>query len=349
MRAWMVTKGDGGPEATLLDSVTDADLDEDGVLVDVEYSSINYKDGLALAGRPGVIRQHPLIPGIDLVGTVASAAGPSLPDASPAGPSLPELVEGKTWHPGDRVLVNGWGIGETHHGGLAERARVSSDWLVRVPDALSTKQAAAIGTAGFTAMLAVLALERADALNGQVLSGDVLVTGAAGGVGSIATSLLAARGRRVVCSTGRPEERDYLRSLGAAEVIDRDSLTEPGKPLQAERWSGAIDSVGGTTLANVLAQTRYGGAVAACGLAGGHELPTTVMPFNLRGVQLLGINSVFAPPALREEAWARLASDLDQGLLDSLTETIGLADAGRAAEEILAGRIRGRTVVDVRA
>src|SRR5690606_30530512 len=218
MRAWMVTTGDDGPQATLLDSMTDADLGDEGVLVDVEYSSINYKDGLALAGRPGVIRQHPLIPGIDLVGTVA---------------------------PGDRVLVNGCGIGETHNGGLAERARVSADWLVRVPDSLSTKQAAAIGTAGFTAMLAVLALERADAANGQVLGGDVLVTGAAGGVGSIATALLASRGHRVVCSTGRPEERDYLLSLGAAEIIDRDTLTQPGKPLQGERWSGAIDSVGG--------------------------------------------------------------------------------------------------------
>src|SRR5690606_11672519 len=228
-------------------------------------------------------------------------------------------------------------------------ARVSADCLVPVPEPLSTKQAAAIGTAGFTAMLAVLALERADAANGSVLDGDILVTGAVGGVGSIATALLASRGRRVVCSTGRPEERDYLLSLGAAEIIDRDTLTQPGKPLQGERWSGAIDSVGGTTLANVLAQTRYGGAVASCGLAGGHDLPTTVMPFILRGVQLLGINSVFAPAALREQAWSRLASNLDLELLDSLTSTIPLADAARTADEILAGRIRGRTVVDVRA
>lgn len=329
MRAWMVTKSDDKPQATLLDTMTDADLGTEGVLVDVEYSSINYKDGLALAGRPGVIRQHPLIPGIDLVGTVAAGDG--------------------RWAPGDRVLVNGCGLGESHNGGLAERARVNADWLVRVPEALSTKQAAAIGTAGFTAMLAVLALERADAADGQVLGGDVLVTGAAGGVGSLATALLAARGHRVVCSTGRPEERDYLLSLGAAEIIARDTLTDPGKPLQSERWSGVIDSVGGTTLANVLAQTRYGGAVAACGLAGGHDLPTTVMPFILRGVQLLGINSVFAPAALREQAWSRLASNLDLELLDSLTSTIPLADAARTADEILAGRIRGRTVVDVRA
>lgn len=329
MRAWMVTQGDDGPRADLLDSVTDADLGDEGVLVDVEYSSINFKDGLALAGRPGVIRRHPLIPGIDLVGTVAQSTG--------------------RYAAGDRVLVNGCGIGETHNGGLAERARVGADWLVRVPDSLSTKQAAAIGTAGFTAMLTVLALERADAGNGQVLGGDVLVTGAAGGVGSIATALLATHGHRVVCSTGRPEERDYLLSLGAADVIDRDSLSQPGKPLQGERWSGAVDSVGGTTLATVIAQTRYGGAVAACGLAGGHDLPTTVMPFILRGVQLLGINSVYAPTALREQAWNRLASDLNLELLDSLTNTIGLADAARVAEEILAGRIRGRTVVDVRA
>src|SRR5690554_944914 len=308
MRAWMVTKSDDGVDAALLESVTDADLGlatelADGeVQIDVEYSSINYKDGLALTGRPGVIRKHPLVPGIDLVGTVA------------------ESQDGR-WQVGDRVLVNGWGIGENHHGGLAERARVSGDWLVRVPEPLTPKRAAAIGTAGFTAMLAVLALEKADALGG-----DILVTGASGGVGGIATSLLSGLGHRVVCSTGRTQEADYLQSLGAAEVIDRDTLSEPGKPLQSERWSGAIDSVGGVTLANVLAQTQYGGAVAACGLAASHDLPTTVMPFILRGVQLLGINSVFAPAILRKEAWSRLAVDLDTGLLDSLTVTISLAE-----------------------
>lgn len=324
MRAWMVTKGGDGVDASLVDSLTDADLGEGDVLVDVEYSSINYKDGLALTGRAGVIRQHPLIPGIDLVGTVAESAD-------------------ERWRAGDAVVLNGWGIGETHNGGLAERARVSGDWLVELPAGLSPKQAAAIGTAGFTAMLAVLALERADALHGEVL-----VTGAAGGVGSIAISLLAGLGCQVVCSTGRPEEHDYLTRLGASEVISRQSLSEPGKPLQSERWSGAIDSVGGTTLANVLAQTRYGGAVASCGLAGSHELPTTVMPFILRGVRLLGINSVLAPSALRLEAWHRLAGELDTDLLDDLTTTVALADAGRVAEEIIAGRVRGRTVVDVR-
>jgi acrylyl-CoA reductase (NADPH) len=325
MRAWMVTRAEDGITANLVDSLSDADLGDGDVLVDVEYSSINYKDGLALAGRPGVIRTLPLIPGIDLVGFVAESAD-------------------ERWQPGDRVVLNGWGIGETHHGGLAERARVSGDWLVRLPEGLSSKQAAAIGTAGFTAMLAVLALERADALGGEVL-----VTGAAGGVGSIATALLAGLGHTVVCSTGRLEERDYLTRLGATDIIDRDTLSQPGKPLQSERWSGAIDSVGGVTLANVLAQTRYGGAVASCGLAASHELPTTVMPFILRGVQLLGINSVLAPTPLRVEAWRRLAGDLDLSMLNSITETIGLADAVRVADEILAGRIRGRTVVDVRA
>jgi acrylyl-CoA reductase (NADPH) len=325
MRAWMVTRVDDSVSARLVDSLTDADLGDGEVLVDVEYSSINYKDGLALAGRPGVVRQYPLIPGIDLVGMVA------------------ESVDDR-WQPGDRVVLNGWGIGETHNGGLAERARVSGDWLVRLPDGLSPRRAAAIGTAGFTAMLAVQALERADALGGEVL-----VTGAAGGVGSIATSLLAGLGSRVICSTGRQEHRGYLSRLGAAEVIDRELLTRPGKPLQSERWSGAVDSVGGATLANALAQTRYGGAVAACGLAASHDLPTTVMPFILRGVQLLGINSVFAPNALRVEAWGRLADTLDMTLLDSLTESVTMTDAARVADEILAGRVRGRTVVDVRA
>lgn len=331
MRAWMVTKDEGTAQSQLIDTVTDDDLGEGDVLVDVEYSSINYKDGLALAGRPGVIRQYPLIPGIDLVGTVVSVASPQ-----------------STWAPGDRVILNGWGIGETHHGGLAERARVRSEWLVPLPDGLSAHRAAAIGTAGFTAMLSVLALERAGAL-GHESGGEVLVTGAGGGLGSIAIALLAKQGHRVVASTGRPELHDYLRGLGASEFIDRAELSEPGKPLQGERWSGVIDTVGSHTLANALAQTGYGGTVAACGLAGGADLPSTVMPFILRGVSLVGINSVLAPQPVRHEAWARLATDLDGEQLDSLTATIGLADAQSAAEDILAGRIRGRTVVDVRA
>jgi len=320
----MVTRDAEGASSALV-SIDDDQLGDGDVVIDVTYSSINYKDGLALAGRPGVIRTHPLIPGIDLVGTVASASEDS-------------------WQPGDRVIVNGWGIGETHNGGLAERARVKSEWLVGLPDGITPKQAAAIGTAGFTAMLSVLALERADSLDG-----DILVTGAAGGVGSIATAVLGRLGHRVVASTGRPQLRDYLEHLGAAEVIDRASLAGAGKPLQSERWAGVVDTVGGQTLANALAQARYGSTVAACGLAGGSDLPTTVMPFILRGVTLAGINSVFAPRELRELAWRRLASDLDPALLDELTTTIVLADARRAADEILAGHIRGRTVVDVRA
>lgn len=326
MRAWMVTKNDDGVSAELLDAVTDDQLGPGDVLVDIEYSSINFKDGLALAGKPGVIRDYPLIPGIDLVGTVVST---STDDG---------------WKPGDRVILNGCGIGESHHGGLAERARVPGEWLVPLPDGLTPERAAAIGTAGFTAMLAVLALEKAAALGG-----DVLVTGAAGGVGSIAIAILAGLGHRIVASTGRPEEHDYLVSLGAAEILDRATLSEPGKPLQTQRWSGAIDSVGGHTLANVLAQTNYGGTVASCGLAASHELPATVMPFILRAVTLTGINSVFAPRELRLEAWRRLSTDLETELLDGLTTTIPLADARATADEILAGRIRGRTVVDVRA
>ncbi|MET4782992.1 MDR family oxidoreductase [Glaciihabitans sp. UYNi722] len=309
--------------ATLRDDVTDDELGDGDVTIDVEYSSLNFKDGLALAGRPGVAKISPLIPGIDLVGTVAASESPD-------------------WAVGDHVLVNGWGIGETHNGGLGERARVKGEWLVPLPEAISAKRAAAIGTAGFTAMLAVLALEK-----GGATDGDLLVTGAAGGVGSVAIALLAKLGHRVVASTGREKEADYLRSLGAAEIIGR--IGEPGKPLQSQRWAGAVDSAGGPTLANVLAQTRYGGTVASCGLAQSADLPTTVMPFILRAVTLAGINSVFAPTPLREEAWDRLATDLDLDLLDSMTSTIDLADAIGRADVILAGGVRGRTVVDVHA
>ncbi|MBF0672194.1 MAG: oxidoreductase [Salinibacterium sp.] len=328
MRALKVEKNDDGITTRLITDLGDDDLMAGDVTIDVEYSSINFKDGLAITGRPGVIRDYPLIPGIDLVGTVAEA------DAS------------SPWAAGDRVLLNGWGIGESHHGGLAERARVKSDWLVRVPESLSSHRVAAIGTAGFTAMLAVLALERAGALDHS--DGSVLVTGAAGGVGSIAIALLSRLGHHVTASTGRMQEADYLHSLGADDIIDRAELSEPGKPLQAQRWAGAVDSVGGPTLANVLAQTTYGGTVSACGLAQSADLPATVMPFILRGVTLAGINSVMAPQPLREQAWQRLASDLDLELLDSLTETVSLADAPGVAERILSGGVRGRTVVDVR-
>jgi acrylyl-CoA reductase (NADPH) len=330
-RAILVTRTEDAAgertQSAALTTVTDDVLSADGVTVAVEFSSINYKDGLALTGKPGVARTWPLIAGIDIVGTVESSTDPR-------------------WSAGDRVILNGAGIGESAHGGLAERARVPGTALVRLPDALSPTRAAAIGTAGFTAMLAVLALER-----GGVTpeSGDVLVTGAAGGVGSIAIALLAASGYRVVASTGRGDELgDYLRGLGAAEILDRHTLDEAGKPLQSQRWAGAVDSVGSFTLANVLAQTNQGGVVAACGLAQGTDLPTTVMPFILRAVTLAGINSVEAPLAAREEAWSRLARDLDLDLLDGLTEVIALADSFNAAERILAGKVHGRIVVDVR-
>lgn len=313
--------------------LTDAFLMPGDVTVAVEFSDLNFKDGLAIAGKPGVARISPLIPGIDLVGTVEESADPR-------------------WQPGDRVVLNGSGIGEKHHGGLSERARVGGESLVRVPDALTSEQAAAIGTAGFTAMLAVLALER-NGLDPDVVreqGSSVLVTGAAGGVGSVAIAILSKLGYPVTASTGRGEEQsEYLTGLGATEIIDRAELADPGKPLQSQRWSGAVDAVGSHTLANVLAQTRYGGTVTACGLAQGGDLPATVMPFILRAVTLVGINSVDAPAALRETAWRRLATDLDPALLARMTTVIPLADAVPAAGDILGGRLRGRTVVDVRA
>jgi acrylyl-CoA reductase (NADPH) len=323
-RAILVTKQGDDVKAAVTD-VADDELGEGDVLVDVSHSGVNFKDGLAVTGRPGVIRSYPLIPGIDLVGTVASSDSPA-------------------WAPGDRVLVNGWGIGESRNGGLAERARVHGECLVPVPPGLSSLQAAAIGTAGFTAMLCVLALEDADALGG-----DVLVTGASGGVGGVAIALLSRLGARVVASTGRPSEEPYLRSLGAAEVLDRAALSGPGKPMQKQRWSGAVDSVGGHTLANVLAQTRYGGTVAACGLAQSAELPASVLPFILRGVTLAGINSVENPAPSRTRAWQRLATDLDLALLDSMTTVVPLEEALAVGERIVRGEVRGRTVVDVRA
>lgn len=310
-----------------LRTLDDGYLEPAEVMVDVDFSALNYKDGLALAGRPGVLRASPLIPGIDLVGRVRASADPR-------------------FSPGDVVVLNGDGIGETRNGGLSERAAVRAEALVRVPDAFTPAQAAAIGTAGFTAMLAVLALERGGIAPD---SGDVLVTGAAGGVGSVAIAVLARLGYSVTASTGRGEtEADYLRELGASAIVNRADFAEAGRALQRARWAGAIDSVGGVTLANVLAQASYGATVASCGLAGGADLPATVMPFILRGVTLAGINSVEAPRALREQAWERLASDLDVHLLDTMTSTIALEDAVGAADEILAGRIRGRTVVDVR-
>ena len=322
-KAWWVEKED----ASLRD-LTDNDLMAGDTTITVAYSSINFKDGLALNGRPGVVRTWPLIPGIDLVGTVESS-------------------DSGDWSPGDRVLLNGDGLGESHHGGLAQRARVDGANLVRVPDAVGPLRAAAIGTAGFTAMLSVLAVERHGVEPGD---GPVLVTGAAGGVGSVAVALLSALGHEVVASTGRVESQgDYLRSLGATELLDRSTLSDPGKPMQSQRYAAVVDAVGSTTLVNAIAQLRYGGVATACGLAQGADLPATVLPFILRGVSLVGINSVDAPLALRQEAWSRLESDLDLSLLDRMTEVVPLDAAKDAATRILEGGVRGRTVVDVNA
>jgi acrylyl-CoA reductase (NADPH) len=320
-RALQVTKSDDTVAATLRSDLTDDELGDGDVTIDVEYSGINYKDGLALAGSPGVMRIAPLIPGIDIVGTVAASDSPD-------------------WSVGDAVILNGWGIGETHNGGLSERARVKSEWLIPRPSTISPVRAAAIGTAGFTAALSVIALGEPD--------GEVLVTGASGGVGSLAIALLAAAGHRVIASTGRESQRDYLLGLGATETIDRASLEDAGRPLQKSRWAGVIDSVGGHTLANAIAQTNYGGVIAACGLVGGTDIPTTVMPFILRGVTLAGINSVECPLPEREAAWRLLEKDLDFDLLDSLTASVSLEGAMDAGAAILRGELHGRTVVDVK-
>lgn len=319
--------------AVELRDLPDASLPAEAVTVDVEFSSINYKDALVLTGKPGVVREFPMVAGIDLVGVVAESSDPA-------------------WSTGDRVALFGDGLSETRFGGLAERARVRSDALVRVPDHVSSAQAAAIGTAGYTAALCVLALEHGGFSTGAVRRGGlpVLVTGAGGGVGGIAIALLAAAGFEVAASTGRVDELgDALQSLGASSVIDRAELADAGRPLGSQRWAGAVDSVGGQTLATVLSQVAYGGTVASCGLAGGSDLPTTVMPFILRGVTLAGVNSVEAPRSAREAAWERVTSALDLGVLDGLTETVGLADAVDAAERVLAGAVHGRIVVDVRA
>jgi acrylyl-CoA reductase (NADPH) len=307
--------------------LTEQDLMPGDVTVAVEYSTVNYKDALALSGRSPVIRTFPLIPGIDLAGVVETSAHPG-------------------FAPGDRVLVNGWGLSQTHHGGYAQKARVPGEWLVKTPAAFSSQEAMAIGTAGYTAMLSVLALEHGGVSPGQ---GDILVTGANGGAGSIAIALLSKLGYRVVASTGRLEESAYLKELGAAEIIDRATLSEAGAPIAKERWAGAIDAVGSHTLANVLAQTRYRGVVAAFGLAQGADLPGSVLPFILRNVTLAGIDSVNAPYAAREQAWTRLATDLDLGKLARTTQMIGLAEVPALAEQVLQGRVQGRTVVDVNA
>jgi acrylyl-CoA reductase (NADPH) len=324
-KAVVVEKTDAGQTVRLTD-FDDRDLMGGDVTVAIEYSTLNYKDGLAVTGKSPVVRRFPMIAGIDFAGTVEQSSHPS-------------------WKPGDKVLVNGWGLGETHLGAYAERARVKGDWLVRLPASLSAREAMAIGTAGYTAMLCVMALERGGITPER---GSIIVTGAAGGVGSVAVALLAKLGYQVIASTGRSSEADYLKRLGAAEVIERKELAGAPRALGKECWAGGIDAVGSTTLANVLSMTRYGGVVAACGLAGGMDLPTTVAPFILRGVSLVGIDSVMCPIALRQEAWRRLETDLDRGKIESMTSEIGLADVIDAAPRILAGEVRGRIVVKIR-
>jgi len=321
-KAIVVEKGEGGQKAGLAD-FDEANLMDGDVTVRVEWSTVNYKDGLALTGKAPVIRRFPMIPGIDFAGTVESSSHPQ-------------------WKPGDRVILNGWGAGETHLGGYAEKARVKGDWLVGLPARNSARGAMAIGTAGYTAMLAVMALERQGVAPRH---GPVIVTGAAGGVGSVAVTLLAKLGFAVVASTGRPAEADYLKSLGAREIIERKELAGATKPLGPERWAGGIDTVGSTTLASVLSMTRYGGAIAACGLAGGMDLPATVAPFILRGVSLIGIDSVMCPLERRREAWKRLASDIDAGKLAMMTSEIDLAGVMDAGRRIVEGAVRGRIVV----
>lgn len=323
-RAILIDKDDTGYRASL-QTLDEAQLPEGDVRVRVSHSTLNYKDALAITGKGPVVRQFPMVPGIDLAGVVEESRHPD-------------------FKAGDAVLLNGWGVGEGHWGGLAEQARLNGDWLIPQPAGFSAAEAMALGTAGYTAMLAVLALERHGVTPER---GEVLVTGANGGVGSVAIALLAKLGYRVAASTGRPEEAEYLRSLGAAEIVERASLSEPGRPLGRERWAGAIDSVGSHTLANVCASTRYGGCVAACGLAQGMEFPATVAPFILRGVTLAGIDSVMRPRADRLEAWSRLARDLDKRLLAPITRTIGLEEVIPTAGELLAGKVRGRVVVDV--
>jgi acrylyl-CoA reductase (NADPH) len=323
-KAIRIDKGEAGQTVALTD-FDDADLMDGDVTVRVEWSTVNYKDGLALTGKAPVVRRWPMIPGIDLAGVVESSSHPD-------------------WKAGDAVILNGWGLGETHLGAYGGRARVKGEWLVPLPAGMSGRDAMAIGTAGYTAMLAVMALERYG-ITPQ--AGPIVVTGAAGGVGSVAIALLAKAGFTVIASTGRTDEADYLKRLGASEIIDRAELSAPGRPLGRERFGGGIDSVGSQTLANLLSMTRYGGAVAACGLAGGMDLPTSVAPFILRGVSLLGIDSVKCPQARRREAWARLASDLDRGALASMTTEIGLDEVVEAGAAIVAGKVRGRIVVKI--
>ncbi len=324
--AIIIDKTDAG-QTVAISQIDEAQLPEGDVTIDVAFSTLNYKDGLAMTGKSPVVRKFPMVPGIDLVGTVR--------DSSNA-----------TWKAGDQVILNGWGVGEGHWGGLAQVARLNGDWLVPLPSAFTPKQAMAIGTAGYTAALCVEALVNVGVTPDQ---GEVLVTGATGGVGSVAVALLKKAGFTVVGSTGKASEHEYLTQLGADSIMDRAELSTPGKPMQRERWAGVVDSVGSTTLANAVAATRYGGAVAACGLAGGADFPSTVMPFILRGVRLLGVDSVMAPKAARLVAWERLARDLDPAKLALIAHEINLSDAIAAGTDLINGKIRGRVIVDVNA
>ncbi len=324
-KAILVSRDDDKKQSVAVTDLTLSDLMEGDVTLSVDATTINYKDGLAITGKAPVVRHWPMVPGIDLVGTVTQSGS----DAFKSG---------------DKVLLNGFGVGETHWGGYAGMARLNSDWLINLPDNISPLQAMGVGTAGYTAMLCVTALERHGITPDK---GPVIVTGANGGVGSVAIAILSKLGYQVIASTGRPQEEAFLKELGATEIIDRAELSEAGRPMGKERWAAGIDAVGSHTLANVLAQTQYGGAVAACGLAQGFDLPSTVMPFILRGVALLGVDSVMAPKALRQDAWARIARDLDMAKLEAITTTIGFDDIIGAANDIMDGKIRGRVVVDM--
>jgi acrylyl-CoA reductase (NADPH) len=323
-KALRVDKNDQGTDVRFVD-MNDEELMEGDVTLQVTHSTVNFKDGLVMAGRSGIVQRYPMIAGIDLAGVVRSSQSPH-------------------FQPGEDVLINGYGLSQTHYGGYAEKARVASEWLVKLPAGLTRAQTMAIGTAGYTAMLCVLALERQGAKPQQ---GPVLVTGAAGGVGSVAIALLAAAGWRVIASTGRSAEADYLRALGATEIIDRAELSSPGRPLGKERWAAAVDSVGSHTLANALAGLMRGGVVAACGLAQGMDLTMTVAPFILRGAQLIGVDSVYCPMERRLDAWGRLARDLDHKKLSEMTHTIPFAQVIEAGADVLAGKVRGRVVVEI--
>ena len=323
-KAILIDKQDGTQSVRIAD-IDDGQLPEAPVTVRVEYSTINYKDGLAITGKSPVVRKFPMVPGIDFAGVVESSSS-------------------EDWRKGDRVLLNGWGVGEGHWGGLAQKARVNPAWLQRLPERFTAQQAMAIGTAGYTAALCVEALVKQGLTPDR---GEVLVTGASGGVGSVAIALLARAGFHVVASSGKAGESDYLKALGASQVMDRNELSQAGKPMQKERWAAVVDSVGSHTLANACAQTRYRGLIAACGLAQGMDFPASVAPFILRGVSLLGIDSVMAPRELREPAWNRLARDLDIAALERISRVIGLGEVVGAAQEIVSGKVRGRIVVDV--